>query len=735
MDSLENILKRCLNKRGDSTLQRKTVITPSFRKEKYHLTVHCARQYPILIDALEVAGVACMPLHRCFEYDYIESQIECESLPIGDWGIFNWHTSYGIRVQTGAPSARAGANWHDIEFTLQAIKIDPKAVSRCLDALMALATNPLLTLTPSGGIRFSCRIPNYLHSKSKRIYVYNPKASDGRSSHEPKVPRDGNGSITGLLGDLKSTEDIYLAVIGEKGYVPWDARHEILIGDILNPPMISKQIIFPVIESFRSELQSIINHKDTMYLPKSNIESEVDTESDLQSSEVEKDKVQSIRNGQLSPLAIKRSPPRIKRPLTLHRCMDSPKNYTKYRLPIACLKDLLAPEHGETLNNLSLTLLNALTFENQSRSTVVHRLRTAIQTFEWQTSQISEQLQDKDYYWHELIAFFAHYKRNADAPIMRDGDFIDFWIPNSEGHTPEETPKYRTSGITVFQLRTGLYPYQTLVDFNNGSTHWNETPIAWEFINKICDEMKRLPHIRHAISTYYKNHAWQSAAHPIETSNVLWVLGMPAVGFRSLWQKCQQFFGHEDEPLSYEWSREDIFKDARVQSVYEGYGISRIVENINQFQKSPLPNKKAVILTSLPVPGITDRPDTLLFDWEDYLIAGDLENLAETIAIREDYERRRDALTPDTSRKEVEEIYGCSPRQANRILQKLRGGAALRVSLREQILECLGDSEKKTADIASAVIGHPKAIQGELKRLVDTEEILRVRWGVYVRNR
>ena len=727
MDSLENVLKRCLNKWREGIPQRKTVITPSFHREDYHLTVHCARQYPIQVDALQAADIACMPLYRCSEYNYIESEIEYGSLSIREWGIFQWHSSYGVRIQTGVPSAREGANWHDIEFTLQAIKTAPKAVSRGIDALMALTMNPLLTLTASGGLRFSCRIPSYLHPKSSRIYMYHRNTDDGRDA------RTDNGSATGLPEEMESAGNIYLAVIGEKGYIPWDARHEILIGDILNPPVISKHILFPIIEAFRSELQSIINHQDTVYLPKSNREPEVDTESDLQRSEIEKDKIQSIRNGQLSPLAIKRSAPRIKRPLTIHRCMDSQKNYTKYRLPIASLKDLLAPAHGEILNNLSLTLLNALTIENQSQSAVVHRLRMAIQTFEWQTSQISEQLQDKGYYWHKLLAFFAHYQRNVDAPILRDGDFIDFWLPNAEGHTPEEKPEYRASDITVFQLRTGLYPYQTLVDFNEGSTRWNETPITWEFINKICDEIKRTPDTRHAIRTFYKNRPWQSALHPIEASNILWVLGMPAVGFRSLWQTCQKFFGHEDEPLSYEWSREDIFKDARVQSVCESYAISQIVKNINQFYKNPLPEKKAVILTSLPIPGITDRPDTLLFDWEDYLIAGDLENLAATIAIRADYERRRDALTADASREEVEEVYGCSPRQANRILQKLRGGVALRVSLREQILECLGDGEKKTADILSAVVGHPKAIQGKLKRLVDTEEIQRVRWGVYVR--
>ena len=730
MDSLDNIFKRCLNKQKDGIRQRRTVITPSFRRRNYHLTVHCAHQYPILIDALEVAGIACMPLYRCSKYDYIESQIEYEPLPMLEWGIFQWHSSYGIRIQTGAPSAREGSNWHDIEFTLQAIKVDPEAVSRGIDALMALAMNPLLTLTPSGGLRFSCRIPNYLHPKSRRIYVYHRNTADGRNAGEDK------SAATRSHEEMGSVENIYLAVIGEKGYVPWDARHEVLTGDLLNPPHISQQIIFPIIEAFRSELQPITNHKDTLYQPlKSDPAPDATSEYSLENSEVENDKILSIRNRRLSPLALKRSKPQIKRPLTIHRYMNSPKNYTRNRLPIAVIEGLLAPAHGEILNNLGLTLLNAITLENRSRSNVVHGLRTAIQTFTWKTPEIRAHLQDQDDYWQKLTAFFAHYKRNADAPIMRDGDFIDFYLPNAEGHTREKIQNYSASDITVFQLRTGRYPYQTLADFNEGSIRWNETQIAWEFKNKICDEMKQSPQIRHSIHTFYDHRSWQSAVHPIEASNVLWMLGMPAIGFRSLWQTCQQFFGHEDEPLSYEWSRDHTFKDTRVQSVYESAAAESIIRKIKEFHQNPLPDKKAIILTSLPIPGVTDRDDTLLFDWEDYLIAGDLENLAETIAIREDYERRRDGIRADTPREAVEEIYGCSPRQANRILQQLRGGESLRVSLREQILGCLADGEKKTVDIISAVEGHPKAIQGELKRLVDTEEILRVRWGVYVRNR
>ena len=139
--------------------------------------------------------------------------------------------------------------------------------------------------------------------------------------------------------------------------------------------------------------------------------------------------------------------------------------------------------------------------------------------------------------------------------------------------------------------------------------------------------------------------------------------------------------------------------------------------------------KKVVLISSLEIPDITDRPETLLFDWEDFEIAGGLDKLAETIAIRERFEAERDNLTTESSRKEVERVLGCSSRQANRVLNKLRGGT--RVTFREQILSLLADGEKKAAEMIAAIEGNPKAIHHELVRLVKLGEIVKVRWGVY----
>ena len=144
-----------------------------------------------------------------------------------------------------------------------------------------------------------------------------------------------------------------------------------------------------------------------------------------------------------------------------------------------------------------------------------------------------------------------------------------------------------------------------------------------------------------------------------------------------------------------------------------------------------LPNKKVVLISSLEIPDITDRPQTLIFDWEDFEIAGSLDKLAETIRIRQQYETDRENITAETTRIEIERILGCSPRTANNLLQKLRGGNIPRITYREQILRLLADGEKKGAEVIAAIEGNPMGIYNELARLTEIGEIIKVRWGVY----
>ena len=217
-----------------------------------------------------------------------------------------------------------------------------------------------------------------------------------------------------------------------------------------------------------------------------------------------------------------------------------------------------------------------------------------------------------------------------------------------------------------------------------------------------------------------------------QAAEVIWIVGMPEARPRSISDRAQILFGNDAAPLSYEMEPESYrYKDDRVQSVYERTAAYIFTQIIELAQLHRVANKKIMLITGLRIPEITDRPETLLFDWEDFEVAGGLDKLPETIQTRQRYEKDRDNLTAESGRKKIEAVLGCSTRQANRVLQKLRGTKIVRPPLREQILSLLADGEKTTPELTEAIQGHPKAINTKLTRLVDTGEIIKVRRGVY----
>lgn len=381
-------------------------------------------------------------------------------------------------------------------------------------------------------------------------------------------------------------------------------------------------------------------------------------------------------------------------------------------------------------------------------------------------------------FWHQLKSFFAHYTRDADAPIRWNGKTLRFWVPPvlhpnvkrlllmsvnlSEQHLRRAFPNEKievhhtepTAWVAenkVFQIRTGTYPRKTILDYNSNWDLIGLSKMGQRFFRGIRAEIESDPSVKHSIITYKsiatrlsdvekkKNVCFvthfemmDSLHTAFEETHVLWIIGTPELRQELIWQRAQILFGNDKDPLSYE---EDIefghYKDERIQSVYEQNVVAKLSRIVKRAKLDQLPNKKVILVSSLALPQITDKPETLLFDWEDFEVAGGLDKLPEVIATRERFETERDNLTVESSREKVEEILGCSARQANRVLQKLRGGTPLRIPFREQILSLLADGEKKTAEFIDTIEGHPKAIKNELSRLVDTGEIVRVQWGIY----
>ncbi len=1066
MNSLQDIVQRCHQRHEKPLRQRKTVATPAmYTKDHSHqYTVYCAHRYPVMLHDLEQADISFMPMGRAPWHDRGPGDFRDKRFlkrqGITDWGIKRWDASWGIQLHTGMPSERNGARWHDLHFKYEAICAAPDAVVACVEALINIVNNPILTLGKSGGLRFSCRVQDYLHpnTETAKLYIYK----------DTPTPED------------TYQRDVYLEIFGEEGHTRWDARYEILVGDLLAPPVVDKEVLFAPIDALRAKLHepapddtelkhivtrlpqslgsehldlakeaflrrgfSYVRREDGLYYwtrPEGTVGSEdvllserdgvvwvraftsntgLPTQStpitevwddtgipspiDVASTRVPV-KVKQVREDELSPLAIKRPPPvlgqhdntendeilqrnvfqiesifdqgvrilgvitgigpwdeqaqdsyflsggvisvntpeakfaestekyfqeqnmpsvaywkprthlweqvkdipadvRMKTPFQHGNVCEDPERcaaleekggnpnenicpqcpvYTECQqrgylsqftalrsakiqmltIPqlffdpqyTEFLKQILKPE-GETerlcvlnqqrthdlflesqlsknvmeewathwqgcaLGNFAKTLLSALDIKGKLYGDAVKGVRAAMQTFEWQEETLIQQMcqvrvrvsgdmkvampmtqaialgildtetvesiqtfptvyREQGWtFWHQLKRFFAHYTRDADAPIRWDGEVLRFWVPPvlhasvkrlllvssvfSEQHLhrvfPDENfesywtePIPWSPGNRVFQVRTGIYPSETILDYHN----WSNVGVSetgQRFLRGIHAELEADLDVKHGIVTnediarrlddiakernvcFVDDFQKVSMSDTLsEAADVVWVVGTPQRPTTAIWQRTQMLFGNDEKPLSYEDEIESgTYKDPRLQSIYEEEAVYALTEVIVQAELDRLTDRRIVLITGLPLPNITDRPETSIFDWEDFEIAGGLDKLPEAIAIRERFEQERKNLSAESSREEVQRVLGCSERQANRVLQRLRGGNIPRVPFRQQILSLLTDGEKKTAELIAAIDGHPEAIQHELARLVDAGEIVRIQRGVY----
>ncbi len=1065
MQTLKSIIQQCHERHENPLRQRRTEVTPAvYTKDHPHqCTVYCAHRYLVMLHDLEQAHISFMPIGLTPWNDQGPEDYKGKRFlkrqGMTDWETKLWNTSWGIKQYTGVPSEHNGARWHNLHFKYELISAAPDAVADCIEALVNIVNNPLLTLGKSGGLRFSCRVRDYLHPNTEEAKLY-------------------------IYKDIQKEENIhqrtvYLEVFGEEGHNRWDARYEILIGTLLEPPVVDKEVLFAPIDALRAKLHrpvldntegkqiitriplslgsenldlakeallqrgfSYIRQDDDVHHWAKSEETDSTKKVLLSESEgivwirastphsglptqptpithVWEDtgisfliddenspilgKIEQVQKDELSPLAIKRPTPvleqddstgkaeilqrdvfqiedvfdqgvrilgiitgigpwdkqaeetyfrsggaitvntpdkqmaegaeryfqeqnmpsviywkprtyrwkkvknipvqeRMNAPfqygnvcedaercnvlekkggnpsesicpqcpvytacqqhgylsqftrsqnanvqmLTIPQLFFDPqytdlveqilkredeterlcvinqqrthKFFLECKLPRNVIEEWIRNWQGFELGNFAKTLLSALDIKNKLYEDAVKGIRAGMQTFEWQEEKIIQQMcqvavpsnetvrepmsmaqaialgilnietidsiqqfptvcqQQEWTYWHQLKRFFTYYKRDADAPIRWDGEVLRFWVPpvlhtgvkrlllvssvfsdehlhsvfrdeNLQTHWTEPIPW--SHGSRVFQVRTGTYPSETILDYNN----WNQvrlTETGQRFLRGIQAEIEADLNVKHGIITnkdiakrldtiakkinvcFVEDFRKVRRSETIsETADVIWVIGTPATT-TAIWKRGQMLFGNSQEPLSYENDIEsNKYKDQRLQSIYEQEVIYSLTDIVLKADLDQLTDRRIVLIAGVSLPNITNRPETSIFDWEDFEIAGGLDRLPEIIAIRERFEQERENLTADSSREEVQRVLGCSPRQANRILQRLRGGNIQRKTFREQILRLLTDGEKKTAEITSAIDGHPEAIIHELTRLVESNEIVRLRRGVY----
>ena len=908
MDVLKDILQRCHKRHAEENglRQRKTVITPAlYRRIPYHIKVHCVRANPQTLAALENASISFMPIGHAPENDKgpldLGGHRFLRRQTTADWRLRQWDTSWGIQIYTGIPSEREGARWHDFEFSYEAICNAPEAVSACIEALLNMSANPLLTLTKSGGLRFTCRIQDYLHPDSEKYYIYKHAPTQENPNHC----------------------DIYLEVLGDKGYSRWDMRYEILIGNLLNPPYITKEVVFAPLHTLRAALHetepspnSAVPHEteslpkkfkqivlpsfnsvtldlakeaflnrgfsydremnDFHYWHRNDVsvavwedrdtvwvrEVTLNTEFPIRAVRITdmwndtgipeqtpfNETVHAIREGELSPLAIKRMPPKLRKQQTPQKVyktlkersaqlkqilehdtrllaltsseidilmeIETRKDHldshpTRSYKHITSIEDLflecelskevveqwIADWQGQTLGNFAVALMNAIGTQTDPYSNPIGQVRAAVRAFHLSEDKIVQQMcylnvQDSAVphrtvcrnpewtYWHQLRSFFAHYPRD-DAPMQWGEACLKFWMPpklpsdvkrlllispslsdsqlrrifpDQEIDVIRVEPTAWVPDNRVFQLRASGDSLHGILNYDGNSNVMKLSQLGERYFRGIRSEIDRDPNITHAIVTTgsitdkladleAKENVHLVSSFKMlgenetdfEAAQVLWIVGTPHIEPHTIWRAAQMLHGNDEMPLNYEGEiLTGTYKDKRVQAIFNQKLSGLLTQVVGRVGLNRNNGKTLMLLTDFELLDITDRSETLLFDWEDFEVAGGLHNLEETIRIREGFEAEQANFTAETSRKEVERILGCSSRQANRVLNKLRGGNIPRITLQEQILSLLASGhEKTTASLIASIDSSPQAIGNKLKQLLDAGEIVRVRRAVY----
>lgn len=764
MNSLKHIIQRCHQRHKKPLRQRKTKPTPALYKDlPYHFTVQCAWKYPVRLYELEQAGISFMPIGRAPNHDHAPPNFGGERFlkrqGTRDWIPRRWFASWGIQVYTGTPSERDSAQWHDIDFTYDAICVASDAVLACIESLINAVANPLLTMTKSGGLRFSCRVPDYLHPNTEAAKQYIHK-------HAPTAENPYHC-------------DVYLEIRGAEGYSCWDGRYEILLGNLLDPPVISKEVLFAIIDELRAVLHESGPTPENSLAPTF----QATPVPPLAPTPID-EKVVAVREGKLSPLAIKRPSPVLceseNRDLSRQTpglrvlehdqktgwlCAVNEAGVLLQFHEISISKSILdawsVNEQQTVLRNFARALLYALGNRSELYENPVGRVRMIIRAFEGQQETLIQQMREERKLWDQLKQFFAHYQRNDDAPIIWDQDMLRFWVPSAPDAKrvhPNEAKnaelKPWLAGNRVFQIRTGIYSMHQILNYENSWDYLGFSEIGKRFFEGIHAEIEKDSAVQHVVvcgenvAEYFRNIASNENAHYLchikratniegvanafKSADVIWIVGAPYWPPHLMWKQAQVLFGDDAEPLRYDVDINPYrYKDKRIQELCEQNITGILTQLVGRLGLHHLPNKTVVLLTAMPLPDITDRPETLLFDWEDFEVAGGLDKLPEVIAERHRFETERDNLTSESERKKVEQVLGISKSQANRVLMKLRGGKIQRVPFHEQIHALLESGEKKTSELIAAIEGHPGAVKNELKRLVDSGEIVKVRRGVY----
>lgn len=232
-----NLLGRCKHRNVNPLVARATERIPYMTDKDYttRYKVWLSHGNLVPLESLDDAGVSYLPIssNGFTKCRYVEAPVKSgkqgwdHHYGFKDFAQGYWNESYGIQIFTGKQSRW----WTDVDIERAFLEHHPERAEQMVDELLAEVGDqePLIAITKSGGVRFSCRTDGYEHPKKEQSHI-------------------------GIYDDDKRCyKPLYVEVFGSKGLSRWDARYEILQGSILNPPEVSHESILGILSPYRDE--------------------------------------------------------------------------------------------------------------------------------------------------------------------------------------------------------------------------------------------------------------------------------------------------------------------------------------------------------------------------------------------------------------------------------------------------------------------------------------------------
>ena len=322
-----------------------------------------------------------------------------------------------------------------------------------------------------------------------------------------------------------------------------------------------------------------------------------------------------------------------------------------YGLSKDVLEAWIVNYQGHVLGDFARFLLNAIEIKGTPDSSAVRRVRAAFRAFTSEADTLVEQMCQVNVrgsimsmseaialgifdtttvesiqalpavcrnpnwtFWHQLKFFFDYYTRDADAPMLWDEKVLWFCTPPvlhpsvkrlllmaahlSERHLCRAfadngieviSPESATwsPGNRLFQICTGNYTLETIIDYDNTWNALRLSEAAQRFFLGIRAEIERDPNVKHTIITHQgvipyledfsakENVCLVSAfnetrefASTLKAADVLWVVGAPYWAEGIIWHRSQILFGNDELPLSYEKRTNPMFTAMNASRVF-----------------------------------------------------------------------------------------------------------------------------------------------------------------------